>query len=236
MNKRTVALTVEQYKNIIQTMKEGCSGCRPNHRIATALMLEGNLGLRISDILRLRLCDIIKDGERYRLSIIEQKTGKARVFTVPIALYQFIRLYCMDSHIPEDAIIFPLTERQVQKHLQIVCAYLGYEGISTHSFRKFYATEIDGSLESMQGIVGGLIQVIYPFDDPVAIVCNDEGKLMGLPLNRPLTDCNGDIYDIIAGTFFLCSAPTDSDSFGSLTEEQISKYTDYYKGQMVVGL
>lgn len=141
-NKRTVALTVEQYKNIIQTMKEGFSGCRPNHRIATALMLEGNLGLRISDILRLRLCDIVKDGERYRLSIIEQKTGKARVFTVPIALYQFIRLYCMDNQIPEDAIIFPLTERQVQKHLQIVCAYLGYESISTHSFRKFYATEI----------------------------------------------------------------------------------------------
>ena len=57
-NKRTVALTVEQYKNIIQTMKEGFSGCRPNHRIATALMLEANLGLRISDILRLRLCDM----------------------------------------------------------------------------------------------------------------------------------------------------------------------------------
>ena len=141
-NKRTVALTVEQYKNIIQTMKEGFSGCRPNHRIATALMLEANLGLRISDILRLRLCDIVKDGERYRLSIIEQKTGKARVFTVPIALFQFIRLYCMDNHIPEDAIIFPLTERQVQKHMQIVCTYLGYDGISTHSFRKFYATEI----------------------------------------------------------------------------------------------
>lgn len=99
-----------------------------------------------------------------------------------------------------------------------------------------YAAEIDGSLESMQSTVGGLIQVIYPFDDPVALVCNDEGKLMGLPLNRPLTDCNGDIYDIITGTFFLCAAPTDSDSFESLNEEQIRKYTDYYKTQMVIGL
>ena len=98
-----------------------------------------------------------------------------------------------------------------------------------------YVTEIDGSLESMQNIVGGLIQVIYPFDDLVALVCNDEGKLMGLPLNRPLTDCNGDIYDIIAGTFFLCAVPTDSDSFDSLTEEQIRKYTDHYKSQMVIG-
>ena len=99
-----------------------------------------------------------------------------------------------------------------------------------------YAAEIDGSLESMQEIVGGLIQVIYPFDDPVALICNDEGKLMGLPLNRPLADCNGNIYDIIAGTFFLCAAPSDSDNFKILTEEQIEKYTEYYKRQMVVGI
>ena len=79
MNKRTVALSAEQYKEIIQTMKQGFSGCRPNERIAAALMLEANLGLRISDIVRLRLSDIVKDGERYRLSIIEQKTGKARL-------------------------------------------------------------------------------------------------------------------------------------------------------------
>ena len=99
-----------------------------------------------------------------------------------------------------------------------------------------YVAEIDGSLESMQNIVGGFIQAIYPFDDPVALVCNDEGKLMGLPLNRPLMDSSGNIYDIIAGTFFLCAAPSDSDSFGSLTEEQISKYTEYYKNQMVIGI
>lgn len=64
-------------------MKKGFSGSRPHHEIATALMLEANLGLRISDILKLRLSDIVKDGERYRLAITEQKTGKARVFTVP---------------------------------------------------------------------------------------------------------------------------------------------------------
>ena len=54
MNKKTKALTTEQYKEIIQTMREGFSGCRPNERTATALVLEGNLGLRISDILQLR--------------------------------------------------------------------------------------------------------------------------------------------------------------------------------------
>ena len=66
MNKRTVALTTEQYKEIISTMKQGFTGCRPNPRAATALMLEANLGLRISDIVQLRLCDIVKDGNRYR--------------------------------------------------------------------------------------------------------------------------------------------------------------------------
>ena len=142
MNKRTVALTTEQYKEIIFLMKSGFTGSRPNEPIATALMLEANLGLRISDILRLRLSDIVKDGERYRLAITEQKTGKARTFTVPLALYQFIRCYCLDHGLSEDQRIFPLTERTVQRHLQQVCDYLGYTGISTHSFRKYYATEI----------------------------------------------------------------------------------------------
>jgi integrase len=142
VNKKTVALTTSQYKEVISTMKRGFTGCRPNERIATALMLEANLGLRISDILKLRLQDIVKDGERYRLAITEQKTGKARIFTVPLALYQFIRCYCMDHDIPADAIMFPITERAVQKQLKIVCDYLDISGVSTHSFRKFYATEI----------------------------------------------------------------------------------------------
>lgn len=142
MNKKTVALTTDQYKTIVQTLKYGFPGCRPNERIATALMLEANLGIRISDILRLRLCDIIRDGERYRLSIIEQKTGKARVFTVPFALYQYIRCYCLDNSIAATDTLFPITERAVQKQLRIVCDYLGIDGISTHSFRKYYATEI----------------------------------------------------------------------------------------------
>ena len=142
MNKKTKALTAAQYKEIIQTMREGFSGCRPNDRIATALVLEGNLGLRISDILKLRLCDIVRDGDRYRLEIVEQKTGKRRIFTVPLVLYQYIENYCLRNGIGRMQTIFPITERMVQKQLRIVCDYLGYEDISTHSFRKWYATEI----------------------------------------------------------------------------------------------
>lgn len=142
MNKKTKALTTEQYKEIIATMKEGFCGCRPNERIATALVLEGNLGLRISDILKLRLCDIVVDGDRYRLEIVEQKTGKSRVFTVPLVIQQYVENYCLRNGIRRDELMFPLTERAIQKQLKIVCDYLGFEGISTHSFRKWYATEI----------------------------------------------------------------------------------------------
>ena len=69
-NKRTRALTVEEYNQIIDTMRTGFAGCGPNDRIATALIIEANLGIRISDILKLKLSDIVKEGSRYRLNII----------------------------------------------------------------------------------------------------------------------------------------------------------------------
>ena len=117
MNKKTKALTTEQYKEIIQTMREGFCGCRPNERIATALMLEANLGIRISDILKLRLADIVRDGDRYRLEVVEQKTGKRRIFTVPLVLLQYIENYCLRNGIGHMEVMFPITERMIQKQL-----------------------------------------------------------------------------------------------------------------------
>ena len=87
--------------------------------------------------------------------------------------------------------------------------------------------DIDGSLKSMQEIVGGLIQPIY-LDDSVALICNDEGKLMNLPANRGLRDKARQIYDIVFGTFFLCGTPADSDHFTSLTPEQIEQYQERF--------
>ena len=89
--------------------------------------------------------------------------------------------------------------------------------------------EIDGSLASMQSLVGGLIQAVYPFEDPVALICNDEGKLVGLPQNRPLKHSEtGEIYDIVCGPFFLCSAPPDSENFESLPDDLIEKYSKVF--------
>ena len=47
-------------------------------------------------------------------------------------------------------------------------------------------TEIGEGLSAMQAAVGGPIQAIYPFPEPVALICHEEGKLLGLPLNRAL--------------------------------------------------
>lgn len=97
--------------------------------------------------------------------------------------------------------------------------------------------EIDGSLKAMQDIVGGWLQPVYPFDDPVALVCNDEGKLMNLLANRGLRDKDGQIYDIICGTFFLCGAPAGSEVFTSLTQEQIERYQKrFYTPEMFWGM
>lgn len=141
-NKKTLALTTEQYEEIISTMQQGFIGCRPNRRCALALTIEGNLGIRISDVIKLKLNDIVKDADRYRLDIVEQKTGKARTFTVLPELYNYLKGYCYDNNIAPNEIMIPLTERAIQKQLKLVCDYLGYVGIGTHSFRKYYATEI----------------------------------------------------------------------------------------------
>ena len=88
--------------------------------------------------------------------------------------------------------------------------------------------DVGSDLESMQKIVGGSIEAIYPFDEPVALICNEEGKLLNLPLNRALRDDDGTIYDVISGTFFLCAAPPDSDQFEGLTDQQVKTYTERF--------
>lgn len=93
--------------------------------------------------------------------------------------------------------------------------------------KKPYVKEIDNTLESLQREVGGDIQAIYPFEEPVAIVCFECAKLEGLPLNRALRYDNGDVYDIIAGTFLIVGLTEDD--FGSLNEDLIQWFSEYFK-------
>jgi len=76
---------------------------------------------------------------------------------------------------------------------------------------------ISGDLESLQKVVGGYIEAVYPYNDLVALVCNEEGKLIGLPLNRKIED-----HDIIAGTFMICGL--GEEDFCSLSPELAEKY------------
>lgn len=82
--------------------------------------------------------------------------------------------------------------------------------------------KIDNGLASLQQIVGGSIQAVYPYEDPIAIICNEDGKLIDLPANRTLKNSDGAPYDIIVGTF-LITGIGESD-FCSLSEEYQEKY------------
>ena len=90
-----------------------------------------------------------------------------------------------------------------------------------------YVKEIDPGLHALQAEVGGDIGATYPFSDPVALVCNDEGKLIGLDLNRGLRDENGEIYDIMAGTFLVVGL--GEEDFASLSPELAQKYTEHFR-------
>lgn len=95
--------------------------------------------------------------------------------------------------------------------------------------RSPYEVELENSLGAMQRRVGGTIEAVYePGGRDAALICNDEGKLLGLPLNRALRDEEGEIYDVIAGTFFICGAPPDSESFASLTDEQMDYWMERF--------
>lgn len=86
---------------------------------------------------------------------------------------------------------------------------------------------IDSSLSGMQRVVGGDIEAVYPFKEEVCLVCNEEGKIKGLPLNRALYDRKGNACDAIAGTFFICGC--GGERFSGLTDDQLKRYTQLYK-------
>ena len=100
--------------------------------------------------------------------------------------------------------------------------------------RKPEVREIDESpdkkLDDMKELVGGYIEMIRPFYDTAVIVCNEEGKINGLPLNRSLLHPEtGELYEIIAGNFFICDAPPDGDDLEGLSDKQIETYMEQFK-------
>ena len=105
-------------------------------------------------------------------------------------------------------------EMEAEKGMTVIACYPG---------KTAQVVEIDGSLEGMQKFVGGgYIEPIYPFSDPVAIVCNEEGKINRMELNRALYTEDGTMFDIVAGPMFICGL--GEEDFTSLQGELLEKY------------
>ena len=90
-----------------------------------------------------------------------------------------------------------------------------------------YEKEING-LEEMQAVVGGYIEAIYPYEDMVAIVCNEEGLINDLPFNRSMDGGYGGVF----GTFFVCGLTEGS--FGSLSPAQVKHFKDRFKNAEIL--
>ena len=90
-----------------------------------------------------------------------------------------------------------------------------------------YEMQIGSDLQSMQALVGGYIQAVYPFEQPVALVCNEYGKRDGLPFNRALRDSDGDVYDIVAGNFFI--AGLGQSDFTDLPHELAEQFAERFR-------
>ena len=93
--------------------------------------------------------------------------------------------------------------------------------------------QIGCELEDLQKAVGGYIQAVYPFEEPVALVMDEEAKLTGKDLNRALRDEDGDMYDIIAGDFLVVGL--GEEDFSSLSPELMKKFEErFHQPEMFV--
>jgi integrase len=164
INKKCVALSQDEYQRCIELLRNGfmLEGVlvKPNERIATIEVLQATLGLRLGDVLRLKLSSFIRDGDRWRLDIKEQKTGKLRTFTVPNEVYSFVQDYCIEGGISKDAKLFDISKRQVERHLNKVFMKMGLSlrSYGSHSFRKLFATQVYIDSEYNAELVRVLLQ------------------------------------------------------------------------------
>jgi len=134
-------LELSEYREIVRLLNNGFiaenkSVFRPNKPVAIALQLEASLGLRIGDVLSLRVNNF-RDG---KLEIHEEKTGKLQYRDIHRGVYDYVRDYAIENQLPPTAKLFIISVRAVQDRLKAVTDYLRLENITTHSFRKMYAT------------------------------------------------------------------------------------------------
>lgn len=111
-----------------------------------------------------------------------------------------------------------LTREAKEREITCVACYPG---------KTAQVIKLPNTLKAKQDFVGGYIEAVYPFSDPVAIICNEEGKINGLLPNRALYDEDGKMFDIVSGPMLVVGLTEDD--FGSLRGELLEKYLDMYK-------
>lgn len=149
------------------------------------------------------LCDSLIDGKIAAIDKRLSDMGQTEQDALPSELADFKRLSGYDPEsekLPETMKVLVVEPRQPPR-----------------------VKEIPSGLEGLTDTFGGPISATYPFCDPVALICNDEGRNMGLELNRALYNGMGQVYDVIPGTFVI--AGVNDDSFTSLPEDMIEKYS-----------
>ena len=133
----TRPIEIDEYKKIMELLHTGVEKrFRKNPKVALALMLEANLGLRISDILRLK----IGNFKGNMLEINEKKTGKLQYRPVNKNIIESINEHARKYNLKSNDYLVNIKTKAIQKQLRIICKYLNLYNISTHSFRKLYAT------------------------------------------------------------------------------------------------
>jgi len=139
----TRPLELSEYRQIMELMltgfvKKSGNVFHPNRQIAFALLLESNLGLRIGDILNLRV-NSFRSG---KLELREKKTDKLQYRDINPDVYNYVMDYIIDKGLSKTDKLFDITVRSVQRQLKIAVDYLELENIGTHSFRKMFATTV----------------------------------------------------------------------------------------------
>lgn len=123
---------------------------RPNKQLAMAFILQANLGLRISDVLKLKPSTFKND----KLEVIEKKTGKLQYRTINRNLKELIYEYALENNIKSNDYLIKVKVRAIQKQLAIIANYLNLTNISSHSFRKLFGVTVynktNGNIELLK--------------------------------------------------------------------------------------
>ncbi|MBR4172830.1 MAG: DUF3846 domain-containing protein, partial [Clostridia bacterium] len=161
------------------------------------------------------LSDCLINGELEFIHKWLYDLGQDEGDALPIEVKEYENKYLQDK-------IYEREENQMSEEKQEKITVLVVEPMAEP-----YTKEIDNTLESLQKEVGGLIQATYPYDDLIAIVCNDEGKINGLELNRAVYDGERNMLDIIAGTFLVVGL--SENNFATLPDDMTAKYKEMFK-------